>query len=168
MAISTISYSDKSDINTSSTPITNKVSAADMNEIKNVVNTNANTVGDTASLNTTSSTIVGAINEVKSDFSWKLLGSVTGDVEITLPNNFIELLVIVNLNNVDYAGVPINIPYINLGASPKGYNNGYYGSGVGQSSMARIYATTTKAHLEICYVNGTDMRSTTTSTYYYR
>lgn len=42
MPISTITYSDKSDINVnSSVPSTNKVQAIDMNEIKNVVNNNA-------------------------------------------------------------------------------------------------------------------------------
>lgn len=42
MPISTITYSDKSDINVnSSVPSTNKVQATDMNEIKSVVNNNA-------------------------------------------------------------------------------------------------------------------------------
>lgn len=35
-----ITYSDKSDINTTATPVQNKVSSNDMNEIKNVVNKN--------------------------------------------------------------------------------------------------------------------------------
>lgn len=66
MAIVTINYTNKSDINTSSTPATNKVVAADMNEIKSVVNTNANLQGDLANLNTTDkSSLVGAVNEVE-------------------------------------------------------------------------------------------------------
>lgn len=68
MAITTINWDNKSDINTTSTPAINKVAAADMNEIKSVVNTNANLQGDLANLNTTDkSSLVGAVNEVKSD-----------------------------------------------------------------------------------------------------
>lgn len=60
-----ITYANKSDINTTATPATNKVTSADMNEIKSVVNTNANLMGDLANLNTTDkSNLVGAINEI--------------------------------------------------------------------------------------------------------
>ena len=41
MSVSSITYSDKSDISTSSVAATNKIVAADMNEIKSVVNNNA-------------------------------------------------------------------------------------------------------------------------------
>lgn len=65
MAINTISYTNKSDINTTTTPVQNKVSASDMNEIKSVVNANATLMGDLTTLSTTDkSSIVGAINEV--------------------------------------------------------------------------------------------------------
>lgn len=68
MAIVTINYTDKSDVNTTSTPATNKVAAADMNEIKSVVNSNANLQGDLANLSTTDkSSLVGAVNEIKND-----------------------------------------------------------------------------------------------------
>ena len=66
MAIVQINYNTKSDINTTATPSQNKVSAADMNEIKSVVNTNATLMGNLANLNTTEkSSIVGAINELE-------------------------------------------------------------------------------------------------------
>lgn len=42
MAIQNISYGDKTDLNTTSVPDANKVKASDMNEIKTVVNNNAN------------------------------------------------------------------------------------------------------------------------------
>lgn len=68
MAINTISYTNKSDINTTTTPVQNKVSATDMNEIKSVVNSNASLMGDLTTLTTTDkSSIVGAINEVIQD-----------------------------------------------------------------------------------------------------
>lgn len=64
MAINQITYSNKSDINTSATPATNKVSAADMNEIKSIVNTNATLMGDVSTLDTTATNLVGAVNEI--------------------------------------------------------------------------------------------------------
>lgn len=74
MAIVTINYTNKSDVNTSSTPAANKVAAADMNEIKSVVNTNANLQGDLANLDTTEkSSIVGAVNEIKNEIVKKTL-----------------------------------------------------------------------------------------------
>lgn len=66
MAINTISYDNKSDINTSTTPIQNKITASNMNEIKSIVNSNANLMGDLANLTTTEkSSLVGALNESK-------------------------------------------------------------------------------------------------------
>lgn len=65
MAITTINWDNKSDINTTATPRSNKVVADDMNEIKSVVNTNATLMGNLANLNTTDKTsVVNAINEV--------------------------------------------------------------------------------------------------------
>lgn len=62
MAINTITYSNKSDINSnSSVPAANKVQAADMNEIKTVVNANANVVGDGDNL-VGASTVVDYLN----------------------------------------------------------------------------------------------------------
>lgn len=65
MAIAEISYSDKSDINTTATPEVNKITASNLNEIKSVVNTNANLMGDLSNLTTTEkSSLVEAINEI--------------------------------------------------------------------------------------------------------
>lgn len=67
MALTQITYTDKETLNEQpSIADKNKVKAADMNEIKSVVNTNAGKVGDLANLDTTAtSNIVAAINEVK-------------------------------------------------------------------------------------------------------
>ncbi len=63
MAIAEISFSDKSDINTTSTPEVNKITASNLNEIKSVVNTNANLMGDLETLTTSDkSSVVNAIN----------------------------------------------------------------------------------------------------------
>lgn len=69
MAINEISYDNKSDINTSTTPVQNKVSASDMNEIKSVVNSNANLMGDLSNLNTSDKTsLVQAVNEINTPY----------------------------------------------------------------------------------------------------
>ena len=66
MAITEITYSDKSDINTTSTPEVNKITASNLNEIKSVVNTNANLMGNLSELETTDrSSIVNAINSTR-------------------------------------------------------------------------------------------------------
>lgn len=65
-----ITYADKSNINTSTTPIQNKVADSDMNEIKSVVNANDTSMGDLTNLNTIDKTsLVNAINEINSKTS---------------------------------------------------------------------------------------------------
>ena len=66
MSINKITYTDKQQLNAnSSIQDINKVKAADMNEIKSVVNDNADLQGDLTNLETTEqSSIVSAINEV--------------------------------------------------------------------------------------------------------
>lgn len=87
MSINTITYSNKSDATTTATPDINKIKAADMNEIKTVVNANANGVGDISTLTTTATTVVGAINEINSGLAsveLDTLGSTTSTDEKTL------------------------------------------------------------------------------------
>ncbi len=66
MSVNKITYSDKQAINTNPTlQAINKVQDTDMNEIKSVVNDNADLMGDLTTLATTEkSSIVGAINEI--------------------------------------------------------------------------------------------------------
>lgn len=66
MALTEITYTNKETLNEQpSIADKNKVKAADMNEIKSVVNTNAGKVGDLANLDTTTKTsIVDSINEL--------------------------------------------------------------------------------------------------------
>lgn len=66
MSINKITYTDKQQLNAnSSIQDINKVKATDMNEIKSVVNDNADLQGDLTTLETTAqSTVVSAINEV--------------------------------------------------------------------------------------------------------
>ena len=69
MSITKITYTDKQQLNANaSVNAVNKCQATDMNEIKTVVNTNADLQGDLASLGTSVKTdLVSAINEVRTD-----------------------------------------------------------------------------------------------------
>lgn len=72
-----ITYDDKTDLIVDTT-IDNmfKVTASDMNEIKSVVNTNAEEIGDTTSLTTTDKTnVVNAINELNVPEKWVSVGT---------------------------------------------------------------------------------------------
>lgn len=74
-----ITYQNKADINTSTTPVQNKVSADDMNEIKSVVNDNDDIVGDLTNLTTTDKTsIVDSINEIDGRFVYSTTEKVIG------------------------------------------------------------------------------------------
>ena len=68
-----ISYTDKSALNINGgIADVNKCNAADMNEIKSVVNDNASECGDASDLNTTDKTsLVNAINEVNTGLGGK-------------------------------------------------------------------------------------------------
>ena len=69
MAISTITYGNKSAVNAnSSVPAANKVQDSDMNEIKTVVNTNANLLGDGTNLS--GGTAIANINYLKGTKLW--------------------------------------------------------------------------------------------------
>ena len=70
MAINTISYDTKSDIETSSVPNNNKVSANDLNEIKQVVNQIANLVGDGDNLIGASNIIDYLMNRTYGKIIW--------------------------------------------------------------------------------------------------
>lgn len=75
--MSEITYDDKVDLQVATNIANiNKVTASDMNEIKNVVNNNAEEVGDITSLTTTDKTsVVNAVNELNSPEKWVSVGA---------------------------------------------------------------------------------------------
>ena len=79
MSINKITYTDKQQLNAnSSIQDINKVKATDMNEIKSVVNDNADLQGDLSNLATTEkSSIVGALNELRNEIYFKSGDSLT-------------------------------------------------------------------------------------------
>jgi hypothetical protein len=72
-----ITYDNKVDLQVATNIANiNKVTASDMNEIKSVVNTNAEEVGDTTSLTTTDKTnVVNAVNELNTPEKWVSVGA---------------------------------------------------------------------------------------------
>lgn len=71
-----ITYDDKIRLKSQNVSEKYKVTAGDMNEIKSVVNTNAEEVGDTTSLTTTDKTnVVNAINELNTPEKWVSVGA---------------------------------------------------------------------------------------------
>lgn len=114
MSVNTITYTDKQQLNANaSIPAINKCQAVDMNEIKSVVNTNANLVGDLTELNTTDKTsIVNAINEIKTPVV--LYNNTSGsNAEITLSDssaNYEYIEIFYRNNNSVYSSLKVYQP----------------------------------------------------------
>lgn len=96
--MSKITYTNKVTLNSQpSIADENKVTSGDMNEIKTVVNNNDDNVGDLTSLTTTNKTsLVSAINEVKSNLSGTILW--TNDS----PGSSMAVNTLINLSSSDY------------------------------------------------------------------
>lgn len=120
MAINTISYATKSDINTSSVSATNKVSASDMNDIKDTVNTNANLMGDLTLLETLSNTsIVDSINSLKGSINTLITADMV-HVTGTLANNAWRILYSDNTITVDEDGTYLLVCLYKIGTKTNG------------------------------------------------
>lgn len=141
-----ITYATKSDINENpSVPASNKVQAVDMNEIKMVVNNNADAT-----------------------HVWKTLGNTTGSTALAISGTVNELLAVVKINNNDNVCLNIVIPFNILTTTSKGFNSGYVNNGLGVSSGCRVLASTTSINLSVAYLNGNDNLSSSTMMVYYR
>lgn len=142
-----ITYDAKAYINENpSVPATNKVQAADLNEIKTVVNANADAT-----------------------HTWVELGRKTGAGSITLPNDYRDLLAIIKLQGGDNTWLSIDLPEALLSQleNSMGFNSGYYRS-AGINGMGRVSVNTTTISLSQAYLNGNDVLSTTDWVVYYR
>ena len=165
MAIVTIGFTDKSDVNTSSTPTINKVSAADMNEIKSVVNTNANLQGDLSSLNTSDkSSVVGAINEGLYNQKWRLYDTTTNTDTTDIPTGYYDEILVIAYDSSTSLNMTISIPklYINSLTTQSSFQNGYWQQGTagGRASVV-INPTTSKMWLNFMYINANQVANTT-------
>lgn len=112
-----ITWTDKTALNPQpSIARENKCTDADLNEIKSVVNTNDDNVGDITTLTTTDkSSIVNAVNELAT--GWTLLGTETGNTDISLPSSYNEILIIVE-------AISSSARNWNVGTFPKIYIDG--------------------------------------------
>lgn len=144
----------------------NKCTDDDLNEIKSVVNTNDDNVGNLADLDTTDkSSIVNAVNELAT--GWTSLGTQTGTTPIALPNDFNELMV-----EVDTAGAS-NYQYYfvreMLSSTSKDFRNGGFISADANSSQVQVNVSTSSVSIGYVYWNGAnDITSTSTIKAWYR
>lgn len=140
-----ITYAAKSYINeNASVPAANKVQAADMNEIKTVVNANAD-----------------ATNK------WVALGDTTGTTALTLPQDFNEILAVVKVNNNNNVCIPIVIPEGSLYSTSYGFNGGYY-EGASVNAHARVLASLTSISIGGATLNGSNVLTNSKMEVYYR
>lgn len=171
MAISTITYADKSDLNTTGTPDTNKITASNMNEIKSVVNTTANGVGDVSTLTTTATNVVDGVNENKSKLDYVyptlLYSDVNGSANVitldeTVANfSFIEVYARSNGTNYFTQKIPTSTSQFVLSCS----DDNTSGTHIWDKIVRYSLSGTTITPLKQAYknVNSTDSGSSTTT-----
>lgn len=135
--MSKITYTDKVALNeNASVNDINKIKAADMNEIKSVVNANDDNVGTLSNLNTTDkSNIVSAINEVNSK-EVVLYNSTSGSTSASLSDStanytYIEIIFKENVNNKIYSTGKI--------LNPNGKNTTLFYAEFPSSASGNIY-----------------------------
>ena len=165
MAIVQINYNTKSDINTTATPSQNKISAADLNEIKSVVNTNATLMGDLSSLNTTDkSSIIGAINEGLYNQKWRLYDTTINTDTIDIPTEYYDEILVIAYDSSTSLNMTISIPklYINSLTTQSSFQTGYWQQGTagGRASVV-VNPTTSKMWLNFMYINANQVANTT-------
>lgn len=119
------------------------------------------------SLSGSSTTDAPSVHAVNEGLKWKLLQQVTGTTHISLPSTFNELLVVgeVTTYHITYT---INIPYDYLEPTQtKQYITGYYAASQ-DNGIYNILATQSELYLSSVKVGGSDKKSVTTTTVYYR
>lgn len=139
-----ITYTDKAALNVNSDIADiNKCNASDLNEIKNVVNTNDDNAGLLSNLNTTNkSNLVGAINEVNNKFNYSTSEQVIGIDEngkpiykrsfsgITKDFDFTTITTDYNTNSIIIRKAYGSIQATNGGIAIGGYVNSNYFAGL--------------------------------------
>ena len=126
---------------------------------------------------TTQAQIVDGYSESKIDgyscdyanglVEWKYLGSVTGTTEITLPENFNELIILVERTSNNF--YQYTIPKVMLTDTYKGFTHGYCITEQNNSGAASMSVKLTKAKINWVYASGAvDVTSTSKLYVYYR
>lgn len=97
MEIKTVTFEDKQNLNTNpEIARINKVTDEDINELKDVVNTNANNIGDLEQLQTTDkNSLVGAVNEITRNILWEnsSIGNMPSGTQINLNSSDYDFII---------------------------------------------------------------------------
>lgn len=131
MALTKITWADKTALNPQpSVARENKCTDDDLNEIKSVVNTNVDNVGDITDLDTTDkSSVVNGINELYGNYEYSTTETLTNKVFVDGKPIYRKLYYLSSLPNTSETS--INIDIANLGWVVELYgsarnNNDYY------------------------------------------
>jgi hypothetical protein len=156
-----ITWNDKTTLNPQpSIARENKCTDADLNEIKQVVNTNDDNVGDLADLNTTDKTsVVNAVNELAT--GWTLLGSQSNSTPISLPSDYNEIMIIVETTDTarNWNFGTFCKAYIDNLSQQKAFRSGHYNSGSDTSGCA-VWIRTNNVELAGASINGSGATAT--------
>lgn len=164
-----ITYEDKEFLNKNeSIADKNKVNDTDLNEIKNVVNENDDSVGNLSNLNTINKdSLVGAINELLPVVLYeteKVYSSVANDTVITLNDditNYRRIKVYGISNNGNLTYMELSNPSVNNVFSLNYFSNGNRSGEYAFSTIFRNFII--QSNTQIRYDTGTQLASRITS-----
>ena len=107
-----------------------------------------------------------SVKQITESLEWKLVGSATGQTEISLPNSFNELYaeVVNNNNNWVYT---YNLQYVALTSSKKQYFEGFWLNDT-SNGMTQVGCSKTKINLSASYRKNVNETNNSTITVYYR
>lgn len=107
-----------------------------------------------------------SVKQITESLEWKLVGSATGQTEISLPNSFNELYaeVVNNNNNWVYT---YNLQYVALTSSKKQYFEGFWLNDT-SNGMTQVCCSKTKINLSASYRKNVNETNNSTITVYYR
>lgn len=127
----------------------------------------AATYGATTSVTSGSSSLVtsGAVYSYVKNWT-AVAAEKTGVVTLNLPSSFTELLVIANVGDHGIL-TEVYIPKIHLGSSSKGFTAGFYFNANSNAGVSFV-TSTTQIFLSSATFGGTDAKSSTKWTVYYR
>lgn len=104
------------------------------------------------------------VNNLK---KWKYLRSTTGTTAISLPDDYDELLVIVDITPEFYIDFTFNIPKLFLDSNNRQFVDGWYSNANSYGSVT-IRVNTSSLYLDNAIVNGTDKKNVAVTKVYYR
>ena len=107
-----------------------------------------------------------SVTELNSNMEWKLVEEVTGTTLVTLPISFNEILVIATRSDGNVS-VQLNVPYIALFDTTKGFHAGAYGNDT-YNTLAVFLISKTEINLNEFRNNASDSTNSAKTRVYYR